>query len=411
VGARLLSQGLDPYYYRWRPNNPETLRDPFDKLELPVSRVTVSPIGLAFYTPFANFPYRTQRLIWLVLQQLALFCSLVLLIFTTGSSRNKAILAISLIMINSNYSLRSHVETGQIYIFFVFLIAVSYWFLSQKNRFRYALSGLSLGLAIAIRPPLIVMALPMLLFQRIRLFGMALVGASIWLLVSVLQYGYPVWANYFSAMGVISKLSRGELKIPTQDLKLPQVLEGMKFGFIDANPSYETSLALKLHKTLGFHPSIGHLVALLAIILSGYLFIAFRLYRPRQNVPIPLRDVLLMLGGVMVLIVDFLMPIPRNSYNDVLYLVPLIPVLKYIRWNHYLDILVSCLLLFGLLHMGGLFIWIPIMRDRAGQWLTLAALVCMSLLILRNDDSAWNQHQGTWYRHPDSSSESAERFL
>ena len=386
VGARLLSQGLDPYYYRWQPGDPETLWDPMDTPELPVSKVTVAPIGLAFYTPFASLPYRTQRLIWFVLQQLAFFASLVLLIFTTANPRNRLILALCLLVMNGHFSWRFHVETGQIYIFYVFLLALFYWCLSQKFRFHRELSGLSLGLAVAIRPPLLVMALPLLLFKKIRLFSMTLLGTVVWLLASVLLYGNEVWVRYFSAMSLISKLSRNEIKInidTTKALDLPQVLEGVPFGFLDVSEGYETSLALRLYKVLGFHPSIGQLSILIVAILLVYLFAAFQFYRNRRNFQIPQIDIVLMLGGVLVLIVDFLVPTPRYSYNDVFYLIPLVPVLKYIQCNSYLETVAIALLLLGLLLMGGAFIWIPFIKYWAGQWLVLAALMLTSLLILR----------------------------
>lgn len=385
IGARLLSQGLDPYYYRWRPGDPETLRDPMDIPELPVSRVTVAPIGLTFYTPFASLPYRTQRLIWLVLQQLALFASLALLIFTTANPRNRLVLALCLLVVNSHFSWRFHVETGQIYIFYVFLIALFYWCLSQKFQFHRELSGLSLGLAVAIRPPLLVMALPLLLFKKIRHFAMTLLGTAVWLLMSVLLYGREVWVNYFSAMSLISKLSREEIKINvTTAVELPQVLEGVPFGALDISEGYETSLALRFYRILGFHPSVGFLLVLIIAICLGYLFAAFQLYKTRRDRQIPQIDVVLMLGGVLVLIVDFLIPTPRYSYNDVFYLVPLVPVLKYIQWNRYLETLAISLLLLGLLLMGGVFIWIPFIKYWAGQWLVLAALTFASLLILRS---------------------------
>lgn len=385
VGARLLTQGIDPYYYRWQPGDSETLRDPFDQLELPISRVTVAPVGLALYAPFAGLPYHIQRLIWFVLQQLAFLGSLALLVFTNANTRNKAVLAISLLFMNSNYSWRLHVETGQIYIFYVFLIALSYWFLFRKMRFNGVMAGLSLGLAIAIRPPLIVMALPMLLFKKIKLFTITLLGTVVWLLLSVLLFGYQVWLNYFSAMNLISQLSRGELKSPElKEIVLPQILEGVVFGLKDASKTEQTSVALKLTELSGIQFSIGHFVLIIAVIFLVYLLIASKLYRDQRNYQFTPLDLMVILGGVLVLITDFLIPAPRYSYNDVLYLIPLIPTLKYVQWNSYIDIPVLCLLALGLLSMGGLFVWLPFSHLLVGEVLVLAALMFASLLLLRN---------------------------
>jgi hypothetical protein len=382
VGARLLTQGIDPYYYRWQPGDPETLRDPLDRPEVPVSRVTAAPIGLAVYVPFASFPYHIQRWIWFVLQQAAFFGSLALLIFSKTNLRNKEILVASLLVMNTGYAWRLHVETGQIYIFYVFLIALFYKLLSQKIRFNQELSGLALGLAIAMRPPLIVVTLPMLLFKQLRLFMMTMLGAVIWLLLSLVIFGPPVWLNYFSAMTVISKLSRGEIVISERPINLPQVLEDVAFGVGDASQSHQTSWPLLLKRLLDINLSTSHLIFIIVVIFSVYSFVIFKLYKSHSKDSPPLLDVLLMTGGVMLLVVDFSMPVPRFSYNDVYFLIPLIPVLKHIQCDSRLEVVTTCLLGLSIALMGGLFAWLPI-NIAMGQLLTLFTLIAMTMLILR----------------------------
>lgn len=391
VGARLLIEGKDPYYFRWQPGEPETLLDPLDKLELPVSRVTIPPTGLAFYIPFAKLPYFYQRLIWFFLQWGAVLLSLFLLLkrnvesLYTKTISNRFLLGYGLFFISGSVFWRLHLQTGQFYVFYALLIASSYWISSKKFRFSEEIAGLFIGLAASIRFPILVMILPMLIFKKIRLLIATLLGFVFCVGITVAAFGHQTWVNYFSAMKIISQLSQGIIKVPAalQNPVVSKTVEGMVFGTQTSNtdklPTDNLSIIHLLDHLLDIHIPTSYLIAGLLSALLAYLLILYRSYKQteRQFRPSVL-DAIFVSGGLMLIIVDLLIPAPRYSYNDIQLLVPLILLLKNIDFYEIQSVRLFVLLCLGLLITGGLFPWLPY-EVLLGQVLILAVLLLMSL--------------------------------
>jgi hypothetical protein len=390
VGARLLVQGEDPYYFRWQPGDSETLLDPLDKLELPVSRVTIPPTGLALYIPFARLPYLYQRLIWFFLQWGAILLSLFLLLkrktetFNTPTLTNRFLLGYGLFFVGSSAFWRLHLQAGQLYIFYTLLLASAYWISAKKLRFNEEIAGLLIGLAASIRFPILVMILPMLLFKKIKLSIATLLGFLLCIGIGLAAFGQQVWVSYFSAMKTISQLSQGLIKVPAaSQIAIPKTVEGMVFGNQVANsnrlPAENLSIIRLLDHVFGVHISTGYLLAGLLIALLSYSVILHRSYQQteRQFRPSVL-DVIFISGGLMLMVADMLIPAPRYSYNDVQLLVPLILILKNIDFLDIRSLYLFLLLCLGLLIAGGLFSWLPY-EVLLGQLLILAVLLLMSL--------------------------------
>jgi hypothetical protein len=55
VATRLLNNGIDPYYYKWKPGDSELFLDPRDFPDRPMSRVTVPPTTLLINNVFSGF--------------------------------------------------------------------------------------------------------------------------------------------------------------------------------------------------------------------------------------------------------------------------------------------------------------------------------------------------------------------
>jgi hypothetical protein len=386
VGARLLIEGIDPYYYRWQPGDPETFLDPLDKLELPVSRVTVPPTGLALYIPFAKLPYLYQRLIWFFLQWGAILLSLFLLLKRrTETLSNRFLLGYGLFFITGSLFWRLHLQTGQLYVFYAFLIATSYWISSKKTRFSEQIAGLLIGMAASIRFPILVMILPMLLFKKFKLLVATLLGFVLSIGVTWAAFGHQTWVSYFSAMQTISHLSQGVIKVPaaSQNSAISKVVEGMVFGNQSASadklPAENLSVMRLLDHLFDIHISTGHLLAGLLLALLSYLLILHRSYKQteRQFRP-PVLDTIFISGGLMLFLADLVIPAPRYSYNDIQLLVPLILLLKNIDFYDVQSLCLFLLLCLGLLVAGGLFPWLPY-EILLGQFLMLAVLLLMSL--------------------------------
>ena len=180
VGARLLIDKQDPYHYKWQKGDSPLFLDPRDNPDWKVNRVTVPPTVLMFHTSFSWLGYKIQRYLWLFVQWFLLLGSIFLFSKSSGSNaKSKLIWICGLFFVGSSFFWRLHVERGQIYILYVFLITLSYWIYTKKRNDSEIWSGIIAGIAMSLRPPLIVLSLPMLIYKRINFIAGNIIGIII----------------------------------------------------------------------------------------------------------------------------------------------------------------------------------------------------------------------------------------
>lgn len=63
VGARLVIEGIDPYFFKWTPVWSERFCDPLDDPNNLLSRVSVPPTVLALHSVIARLPYLQQKIL------------------------------------------------------------------------------------------------------------------------------------------------------------------------------------------------------------------------------------------------------------------------------------------------------------------------------------------------------------
>ena len=161
VGARYLLAGLDPYAIEWSPPSAWFV-DPLRRYP-GLSRTTVTPLVLMVYCPLAWLPYHTQRILWAVIEWLAMILSILVLmrIVPAGLARF-VFLVFALLFFVSGFFWRLHVEKGQFYIFLTGILSLAIYFdIKQKS----TIAGILLGLLIILRPTFLIM-LPLLFFLR-----------------------------------------------------------------------------------------------------------------------------------------------------------------------------------------------------------------------------------------------------
>ena len=382
VGARLLSRGLDPYYYKWTPGQDEKLLDPLDKPELPFSRVTVPPSILLLHLPLANLPYFSQRVIWLFLQWGALICSCLLLIKANLNNLKQKLLWITvLIFIFGNNFWRLHTGVGQIYVFYVLFLSLAYW-ISQKNiKHKDIIIGCLIGFTASIRLPIIVMILPMIIFKKFKVVTATLSGLCLSLFVFFIFTGQKAWGSYFSAMSTIGKMNLVAKQSHNVDkFVMPTIIEGMNNLTIIPKVSFSNTSLQDLSKNiLGFTINGSVLIGICCLFLV-LLSIMFN-YCYRTNNPKYKQfawDIFFLVGTLMILIVDFFIPAPRYTYNDIQFLIPLFLVLKNINFFNNKSISYICLLILGLFLTNGMFSWIP-RGVQVGDFLFVSAMILVSL--------------------------------
>ena len=88
VGARLIIEGIDPYFFKWIPGLSDRLYDPLDNPSQILSKVSVPPTVLALHSIMARLPYMQQKVLWLIVEWAA-FAGIVSIFIKTNTSRLK----------------------------------------------------------------------------------------------------------------------------------------------------------------------------------------------------------------------------------------------------------------------------------------------------------------------------------
>lgn len=390
VGARLLIREMDPYHFQWSPDYDEQLLDPMVEPGSITTRVTVPPNVLLIHAPFANMPYFYQRMGWLIVQWVAFVASLLLFISTEANPlRQKLLASVGLLLFSTSMFWRMHVERGQIYIIYVFLIALAYWVLSHRENDDRTLNNVMLGggligLAASLRFPIFIMVLPMLVYRQFRLLAATLASFGLFLLGSVSLTGKEPWKEYISALAVFKTVNRiPELENETANLALPKTIEGMtNLSSYAAFRTGNFSIQEIVQYFSGINLQANVLILLLCVGLLGYIVLAsmFRVQGIGNASLTPVDNIFLM-GGLMILMADLFVPAPRFSYNDVQLLIPLLLIFKQLTVLSYATTAAVVLLIISLLIGAGAFDWLPY-QSLIAEYMIIGVMLWISLLLL-----------------------------
>ncbi|MDH4128748.1 MAG: DUF2029 domain-containing protein, partial [Spirochaetota bacterium] len=216
--ARAYKMGLNPYNYKsynFKGRQADLLFHPLEYLpEIPVSRINAPPTVLILFLPFADISYKTQRIIWFFIQWGMLILSLILLHLCTDNGEKRYIIWIlGLLFISGNYFWHFHVERGQIYILYSFLIILAYWVLQKSFSFKSFLSGFILGFVASLRPPIILMGIPIIIGKDWKMLAGGVFGLLFGFTLTIIFADISLWEKYYSALPWQIKINFGELKM------------------------------------------------------------------------------------------------------------------------------------------------------------------------------------------------------
>ena len=321
VAARALTHGLDPYFWKWHPGAPDTLLDPVDPPASPVSRCTVPPsFLLLFHVPAANLPYATQRVVWFAVQWV-LFLATILILSRTALSglRERLTAATALILLAAHPWWRLHVERGQVYIVYAFLLAIAYAGLRRGQLLGEMLAGGCLGIAIAVRPPIAVVLLPLLLARRWRVCSFALLSSTVVVALTACLYGPAVWVSYAKAMQLWASLPTGPRGLT------PLVVEGMtnlaSMGYL---PGYQSAFYTIISGT-GMVARGSRQLEMACLGAGGLLLAWFALRGVRARMS---AETALICGSLMAFVLEHFLPASRYSYAYIALVMPLCALLS-----------------------------------------------------------------------------------
>jgi len=323
VGARLLLNKEDPYFYKWQEGDSELFLQLTDNINSPLSYIMVPPTVLTFYTTIAPLHYKAQRFIWFLAQWSLLIVSITLLAKSSHDwLKSRVIWIFGLIFVSGASFWRLHVERGQVYILFIFLISLAYWLYSKKFKLNEILSGVIIGITISFRPSYILMGLPMLIFKRFKILLGTLCGLIISVGTSFIYANLSTWKNYFLATNIYSKLYLKEVSVSGNETISSRTVEGLdNLDVMAIIPASDSSIANVLRENLNIGLYRIQLIFLLITIIIIATIVIIVLRRNNNNL-----SFIFLLGLILVLLSDFFLPAPKFSYGNLIWL-PIIALL------------------------------------------------------------------------------------
>lgn len=359
VGARVLFElKEDPYSFKWSEGLSDRYLDPSDNAAIAVTRVTVTPTLLGFYAIFSAIPYRTQRMGWLFFQWGCLLGS-VLLLAACAKTKDKRMIIwiISLLGVSGSYFWRLHVERGQIYIFYTFLVSLSYYLYQtygerkkqENTSWRLAVSGLIIGILIALRPTFLFLLIPFFLYKRFVFVSYAAVALVVSVIGIELITPLPIWQTYADSIAVQGQMRTDETVnfVPMGVVEA----EGIDIHDFLGVPGEDSSIQRILRAALDRWVSGTALLALLAVFLA-----LASLGMLRWNIRQPSPSELFFLGAALAFFAGFFIAAPRWPYANAmwLFLIPLVIIFsKKEKWAGPFDAAVYALIFLGLLFGAG----------------------------------------------------------
>jgi hypothetical protein len=324
VGARLLLRGIDPYTYSTSPDLPPELQDPGQQFA-GLSRCTYPPPLLLVYAPLSPLPYPLQRGLWMVLEWLALVAAVAVACRFSPSARLRFLTAaVGLGLVGASYVWRFHVERGQYYVFIALLLATAVRLLLACRRDHLG-AGALLGLAVALRPPVAIILLPLWL-GGLRKTALAGAGTAALCVTATLPLGgVTAYTNYLrvaTAWEVImldwAKAGQ-EYGVPPRETG---VVDGFRNKELDLRgPSWTVGRLLNRQDLPAVFRTPAGQKAVYAAALAAWLGLFYLANRTR---PFSVRETV-QAGLWLVVFTDYFLPL-RVEYADVLYLVPMAAV-------------------------------------------------------------------------------------
>ena len=256
---------------------------------------------------------------------------------------------------------RFHVNSGQIYIVYVFLLSLAWFCLNKSFKFHNFFSGVFVGITASLRPPFILVFIPFLLTQRASFLLGGLAGILFSLSLSFTVVDLFIWKKYILAMfgmtGYIdlNTLVPEQINTPSPDIVYPKIIEGFDptirnplENYIDNTSLYDVLNAIDISGkreilVVGF---------IITIMLFSLYFIKY-LLRNRDT------ELMFLFGVLLCLVGEFFIPVGRYSYYDVQMMLPLLILVSKVDVMKLISSRLIVFLLSGVLLGIGCFFWIP----------------------------------------------------
>ena len=315
VGARLLLENKDPYYYIWKEGDSDLLLHPTADPNIPVGHVAVSPTVLFIYTSTARLPYGIQQNIWFILQWVFLIISIYIFARASNSEiKSKLIWILGLLFISGSFIWRLHIERNKIIIFYGFLVAIAFLIYNMSFKHKDLVSGIFIGFTAALRLPYIFMGIPFFIFKKWKVIAGMAIGLLIGVSLPLIFTKPAIWINYFTAMQMQVKINTGEIPSIEYDY-IRRTIEGMDNMYLVAVlPAINFSIQALFMGYANIVLNTNILLISLIIVLGAITFFLYKYYI--KNIG---SELIFLLGIVLVYLGELFIPAVRFNYYDVIF--------------------------------------------------------------------------------------------
>jgi hypothetical protein len=297
----------------WKPVDPQGWLDPWTGSGALTSRLTVTPAVLILSAITYGVPYQITRWSWLVIQWGLLLCCYLLSLQMIKQNTRKEWLSLVFILFAISPIWRYHVEAGQIYIVYIFILLAALVLIKKEH---LQLGGLVLGLLVVMRPTYILVMMA-LAFSRVRKIWLwCLVGVIVGLAVPVIMFGNTnIWTDYVKVMTAMGNLSISKyISRPwVVTDSYPTTIEGVN-GLRKSwrFPSPDTSFKFLLSN---ININLGNYFVWLGVVVVGG--VGWWINKTKR---VGGTEKSFLLGLVLVLVSEIFIPAPRYLYTEIQWL-------------------------------------------------------------------------------------------
>jgi len=402
VGARLIKDGISPYFYKW--TNGTTLRyyDPLNFNNRKPSVITSSPFLLRIFSPLSELQEAAISRIWLIIEYGIFLFLAVFSFYGAGTTfQRQAVIFLAIIFLLTN-AWKMHIIKGQSYICIPFLAMLFYYFAGNRENKVYALAaGAAAVCLVLIKIYAIVFFVPWLFiigrYSRwwLLVFFTPTLMAVTWIACSSRERS--LWLDYKEQVVEYTDIFSGKGdRFFQQDQPYPNISNWEGIDMNAAMKEEEREGAHRYYTECGnfyvIYLSIFHhfvpapLLGLASLLTIALLMLIFhyrnRLYGSRPGEPDLPR--IAIFGFCLYMIADLYSPIIRGQYYEIQWIFPLFLAAAIFRRESiifYLVLLVA--LLFSCVHL-------PFVKmgNTIGEYLILLSLLGVSLFPLFSTGSA-----------------------
>ncbi len=325
VGARIISDGGLPYFYKWKPGDPLRYYDPqaFDVYFPSIS--TSTPFLHRMLIPLAELPFATAMRVWVVVLYGLYFAMVAYAFdFARAPSARAFVLGVALLFLLTN-AWELHTRYGQTYLLIPALAMLTF-----SLRRRPVLAGLAVAALIMVRPNAILFAVPFLLMRDFRWTMLAPAVVALSLVLSV-PGERGLWADYERMLGEQVKIHQN-LSPPTRpavvDPGYPR-WEGLDMDSVRARIARDPvhiysengNVFVLYGKIVGRRMPLV-LLGVLGALSIGLVIALLAVVRRRYGEPKPAQ--LAIVGFCLYMISDLFSPVYRHAYYGVQWIMPLL---------------------------------------------------------------------------------------